>query len=136
MKKVFLLIAMAAFVFACGNTVKQEECVEKAEHECADYEGKICCKDGKPCEGKENCKKECEKKCEGKNETKKECEKKCEGEKKCDKKEVKQEKEVANANVTVEQSATAAGGSKRGATKAEKEAANATVEQPAAAIGR
>ena len=62
MKKVFLLIAVAAFMFACGNAATQGDGCGKAKTECAD---KVCCKDGKKCEGKEACKKECDHKEKG-----------------------------------------------------------------------
>ncbi|MDR0437994.1 MAG: hypothetical protein LBH22_06805 [Bacteroidales bacterium] len=95
MKKTFLLIATAAFVFACCNNSSTEgNGCEKEKTECAkhhDGEDKICCKDGKPCEGKENCEKECDHKEKGCGEKKscaekKECEKKCEDKKEACKK--------------------------------------------------
>jgi len=65
MKKVFLLITMATFVFACGNnaTKQQESCCEKTKTECGQgidgkkevrmchlEEGKICpLKKGEEC---------------------------------------------------------------------------------------
>jgi len=63
MKKVLLLIAMAAFVFACGNTATTEAEGCETKTECAqhlDGEGKVCCKDGEKCEGKDACQKVCE----------------------------------------------------------------------------
>jgi hypothetical protein len=67
MKKLFLLIAVAAFTFACGSRAQQaeEKICEEIKTECCEHhenveEGKICCKDGKPCEGEKNCEKECD----------------------------------------------------------------------------
>jgi hypothetical protein len=84
MKKVFLFVALASFMFACCNsgateTVKEEctEIIADVEHGCEKLEKKCCKKDGeKEChkeEGKGSCKKE-SKEC---NKDKKECEKKC-----------------------------------------------------------
>jgi hypothetical protein len=80
MKKVFLLIAVAAFTFACGNSAtQQEEGCTAAKTECASHV------DGEEC-AKKACSKE-----EGKECAKKEgegcCSKKAEGEKKCEGKE-------------------------------------------------
>jgi len=90
MKKVFLLIAVAAFAFACGNNaatqaegctaktecashVDGEECAKKAERRCSKDENKVCTKkEGEGCCSKKEGKEGCEKKCA----EKKECSKK------------------------------------------------------------
>jgi hypothetical protein len=85
MKKVFLLIAVAAFTFACGNsaTTQPENC-ESAKTECAEHiDGEKCAKkcskeDGKTCAKKEG--EGCCKKAEGKEGCKK-----AEGKEGCDK---------------------------------------------------
>ncbi|MDR2906851.1 MAG: hypothetical protein LBU91_02540 [Bacteroidales bacterium] len=74
MKKLILMAAMAAFMFACNNAPKQEEgaTCDKQKTECTKKcegkeEGK-CCKEGKEGEEGKCCKKEgkeCEKNCEG-----------------------------------------------------------------------
>ena len=81
MKKTTLLLAITAFLFACGNnTTKSTDC-EKVKTECIHhYDGKICCKDGQKCLGKQVCEKEC-----------KSCEKECE---ECPKKDECKEKKV------------------------------------------
>ena len=68
MKKILLLPTIIAFLFACENNAAKSTDCEKVNTECIHYyEGKICCKDGQKCVGKQACEKDC-----------KACEKECE----------------------------------------------------------
>ena len=79
MKRLFVIVACAALLMACGgNKAQNNECGE-CKTECS--EKKEC---NKECD-KQECKKECEKECEKQECEKKECEKNCD--KKCDKQE-------------------------------------------------
>lgn len=90
MKRIFVIIACAALMMACGGNKAQEnkcgecktECCENKK-ECNKQECEKKCEKQK-CEKQECGTKECKKKCE-----KKECEKKCE--KKCEKQECAQQ---------------------------------------------
>ena len=83
MKRLFVIVACAALLMACGgNKAQNNECGE-CKTECS--EKKECNKEcNKECD-KQECKKECEKECEKQECEKKECEKNCD--KKCDKQE-------------------------------------------------
>ncbi|MBO7239006.1 MAG: thioredoxin [Bacteroidaceae bacterium] len=85
MKRIFVIIACAALLVACGeNKAQKSECSE-CKTECCDNK-KECDKEKceKKCDKQDCDKQQCEKKCE-----KQQCEKKCEknecGEKKCEK---------------------------------------------------
>jgi hypothetical protein len=72
MKKLFLLIAVAAFMFACGGgaATQSEGCASKAKSECADHI------EGEGCKAKSKCEKEGEGCCKKDGEKKEGCDKK------------------------------------------------------------
>jgi len=67
MKRILFMVAIAAFVFACGNAPQQEETCASAAKECCKTEGKTCTKkEGEGCcKEKEEGKKECSGTCGG-----------------------------------------------------------------------
>ena len=101
MKRIFIILACASLLTACGGNKPQDSKCGECKTECCD-EKKECNKQEceKKCDKQECKKQECEKKCDKqecgaeKKCTKQECEKKCgkqECEKKCDKKECTQQ---------------------------------------------